>query len=216
MSGPAMVTLLLAAATLVVPDSPAAVSTRLGALPARMAVVSDGRRRSPPGHRLGGWPKAWLDHLPGRRAAPDSFALAGCWGLLAACLRGGLPVALSVRLVAPGLPEPAREAMRRTAELLALGADPEQAWQSALACPSTAELARGARRTARSGAALAGVAEALAVELRGEANDRAEARAERAAVAVTGPLGLCFLPAFLCLGVIPVVVGLATRLMSSW
>ena len=66
-----MVTLLLAAATLVVPDRPAAVSTRLGALPARMAVVSDGRRRSPPGHRLGGWPKAWLDHLPGRRAAPD-------------------------------------------------------------------------------------------------------------------------------------------------
>lgn len=153
---------------------------------------------------------------PGRRAEPDPFALAGGWGLLAACLRGGLPVPVAVRLIVPELPAPARDALRRTAELLALGADPEQAWQPALACPATAELARGARRTARSGAALAGVAEALAVEVRGEANDLAEARAQRAAVAVTGPLGLCFLPAFLCLGVIPVVIGLATRLMSSW
>jgi hypothetical protein len=152
----------------------------------------------------------------GRRAEPDPFALAGGWGLLAACLRGGLPVPVAVRLIVPEMPAPARDALRRTAELLALGADAEQAWQPALACPATAELARGARRTARSGAALAAVAEALAVEVRGEAGDLAEARAQRAGVAVTGPLGLCFLPAFLCLGVIPVVIGLATRLMSSW
>ncbi|CKW18115.1 alanine rich membrane protein [Mycobacterium tuberculosis] len=32
---------------------------------------------------------------------------------------------------------------------------------------------------------------------------------ERAGVLIAGPLGLCFLPAFLCVGIVPLVVGLA-------
>ena len=155
---------------------------------------------------------------PGRQRAraPDSLLLASGWDLLAACLRGGLPVPAAVRVIATEVPEPAAGALRHTAELLALGADPVAAWAPALAEPSTAELARGARRSARSGAALAAVAEGLATTVRASADDLAEARAQRAAVGVTGPLGLCFLPAFLCIGVVPVVIGLATRLMASW
>ena len=45
--------------------------------------------------------------------------------------------------------------------------------------------------------------------------DAVEARAERAGVLVTGPLGLCFLPAFLALGIVPVVVGLAGPLLEQ-
>ncbi|HEX5400827.1 MAG TPA: type II secretion system F family protein [Pseudonocardiaceae bacterium] len=157
-----------------------------------------------------------LRAAPGRRGAPDPLELASCWDLLAACLRGGLPVPVAVQAVAVDIPEAAANALRRTAELLALGADPVSAWAPALAEPSTAELARGARRSARSGAALASVAEGLATTVRAGADDLAEARAQRAAVAVTGPLGLCFLPAFLCIGVVPVVIGLATRLLASW
>lgn len=160
----------------------------------------------------------WLLRGPGQRRAraPDSLLLASSWDLLAACLRGGLPVPAAVRAIAADVPEPAAEALRHTAELLALGADPVAAWAPALAEPSTAELARGARRSARSGAALATVAEGLAAAVRAGADDLAEAKAQRAAVAVTGPLGLCFLPAFLCVGVVPVVIGLATRLMATW
>lgn len=156
--------------------------------------------------------------LRGRRVAGgvDPLRLASCWDLLAACLRGGLPVPAAVQAVAGEAPGPAAAALRQAAELLALGADPVAAWAPALAEPSTAQLARGARRSARSGAALATVAEGLAATVRAGADDLAEARAQRAAVAVTGPLGLCFLPAFLCIGVVPVVIGLATRLMSSW
>jgi Flp pilus assembly protein TadB len=152
----------------------------------------------------------------GKRPVPDPLRLASCWDLLAACLRGGLPVPVAVRAVAAEVPAPADAALDRTAELLALGADPVSAWAPALAEPLTAELARGARRSARSGAALASVAEGLATTVRASADDLAEAKAQRAAVAVTGPLGLCFLPAFLCIGVVPVVIGLATRLMASW
>jgi hypothetical protein len=43
----------------------------------------------------------------------------------------------------------------------------------------------------------------------------AAATAERAAVLIAGPLGLCFLPAFVCLGIVPVVAGLAGHLLQS-
>jgi pilus assembly protein TadC len=67
----------------------------------------------------------------------------------------------------------------------------------------------------RSGAALAQGIEDLAVQLRAEAADSASAKAERAAVLIAGPLGLCYLPAFLCLGVVPVVAGLAGEVLHS-
>lgn len=37
----------------------------------------------------------------------------------------------------------------------------------------------------------------------------AGATAQRASVLIAGPLGLCYLPTFLCLGIVPVVAGLA-------
>lgn len=157
-----------------------------------------------------------IRRLPAGRRTDDPLTLASSWDLLAACLRGGLPVPDAVRAIAGRISGAAADALRTTADLIALGADPIAAWAPALAHPATAELARAARRTARSGAALADTAEALAMTVRSTVGDLAEARAQRAAVAVTGPLGLCFLPAFLCLGVVPVVIGLATRLMASW
>lgn len=152
-----------------------------------------------------------------RRLDPDApLRLASSWDLLAACLRAGLPVPAAVRSIATDLPGEGSVALCRTAELIALGADPDEAWEPALRCPETAPLARGARRSARSGMALADIADALAAEVRAHAGDAAEARAQRAAVLVAGPLGLCFLPAFLCLGVVPVVIGLASTLVSNW
>ncbi|AXB48827.1 hypothetical protein A4R43_27015 [Amycolatopsis albispora] len=145
-------------------------------------------------------------------SAADARRLAAGWDLLAAALRAGLPVPVAIRAVAAGAPDEVASALRSTAELLALGADPRDAWAAASTCADTAELARAARRTARSGSALAGVADALAERVRAAMRDQAEARAQRAGVLVTGPLGLCFLPAFLCWGVLPVLAGLAAQL----
>ncbi|SHE73132.1 type II secretion system F family protein [Streptoalloteichus hindustanus] len=149
-------------------------------------------------------------------AVADPARLAAGWDLLAASLTAGLPVPAAVRACLTGLPAAPAAVLRRVAELLALGADPVAAWAPALDHPDTAQLARAARRTARSGSALADVARLLAAELRAEAKDSAESHAQRAGVLITGPLGLCFLPAFLCLGVVPVVLGLARRLAESW
>ncbi|MBY8851694.1 type II secretion system F family protein [Saccharothrix longispora] len=147
---------------------------------------------------------------------PDPFAQAATWDLLAAALRAGLPVARAVHAVLAGVPPGAAERLREVGDLLDLGADPVTAWAGALRHPDTAPLARAARRTARSGAALAGAAADLAAEARATVADRAEARAQRAAVLVAGPLALCFLPAFLCLGVVPVVIGLIGKVGQSW
>jgi hypothetical protein len=63
--------------------------------------------------------------------------------------------------------------------------------------------------------ALAEAIAALALQCRQDAAHRAAAAGERAAVLIAGPLGLCFLPAFVCLGVVPVVAGLAGDLLQS-
>ncbi len=145
---------------------------------------------------------------PGCSAADTAFLA----DLLGACLIAGLPVPTAVSTVADVATGPVAEVLRSTGNALALGASAESAWQHARNHPDTAELARAACRTASSGSALAAQFFALAERIRNAATDRVEARAQRASVLVAGPLGLCFLPAFLCLGVIPVVLGLADHL----
>jgi Flp pilus assembly protein TadB len=142
----------------------------------------------------------------------DPLTIAATWDLLAACLRAGLPVPTAVTAVAGELPADAAKALRASADLLALGADPDTAWQPATNCPHTAVLARGARRAAQSGTALADLVTDLASTVRANATDAAEATAQRAGVLITAPLGLCFLPAFVCLGIVPVIAGLAAQI----
>lgn len=159
----------------------------------------------------------WILRRRENRATPiDPLRLAASWDLLAACLGGGLTVPHAIEVVGPEMPSELANALRGTAELLTLGAPPDRAWRAAMAVPATAELARAAVRSARSGAELAEVSLGLARRARRTADDEAAAVAQRAGVLVTGPLGLCFLPAFLCLGVVPVVAGLASKLLGDW
>ncbi|WP_103337795.1 type II secretion system F family protein [Amycolatopsis sp. CA-126428] len=150
-----------------------------------------------------------------RSSAVDIAAklrLAGTLDLLSACLRAGLPIPSALEAVAGTAPAAASTALSSTAGLLALGSRPDEAWAPVQAAPGLAELAAAAIRTSRSGAAFAAAAGDLAGRFRDELATEAEERAERAGVALALPVGLCFLPAFFCLGVLPVVLGLAGRL----
>ncbi|MCX5043168.1 type II secretion system F family protein [Aldersonia sp. NBC_00410] len=149
------------------------------------------------------------------RSVDDPLAVATAFDLLAACLRAGLPMASSSAAVARTAPAPLDESLRRASDLMTLGADPEVAWRDAAADPATESLARVARRSAKSGASLARAMDELARHRRDAEEDAAAARAERAGVLISGPLGLCFLPAFLCLGIVPVVIGLAGRVLGG-
>ena len=154
----------------------------------------------------------WFLRRARRPPKADPMTVAATWDLLAACLRAGLPVPTAMTVVADELPDEPARALRSSAELLALGADPATAWEPATSCPDTAPLARGARRAAQSGTALADLVTDLAAGVRAAAADNAEATAQRAGVLITAPLGLCFLPAFVCLGVAPVIAGLAEQI----
>ncbi|NMH90668.1 type II secretion system F family protein [Pseudonocardia bannensis] len=151
-----------------------------------------------------------------RRDDADGAQLAGGWELLAVCLEAGLTVPVAVQAAAGRLAGRAGAELRRTAGLLELGADPAGAWTGAEAVPALTPFARAARRSAVTGAALAQVARTEAGRLRSELVDTAQARSQRAAVLITGPLGLCFLPAFLVLGIAPVVIGLAGEALTQW
>ena len=152
----------------------------------------------------------------GSRGEVDSTELTGRWELLAVCLEAGLPVAAAVSATAAPLDGPAGVVLRRVAGLLELGADPPDAWRAAVGVPALAGFARAAGRSAGTGAALAQVARVEGERIRAALIDTAQARAQRAAVLITGPLGLCFLPAFLILGIAPVVVGLASEALAQW
>lgn len=205
MNTPAAVLGLVACAALMAP-APAVAGARLNLL--LTTGTRTGTESTPPT-----WSRRclrWRDSSSHSVAEP--LRLAAGWDLLAACLRAGLPTPVAICAVAGDLPPAAATALRETADLLGLGAEAAEAWAPAVRCTHTAELARAACRTARSGTALAETASTLAGRIRDGSGDRAEARSQRTAVLVTGPLGLCFLPAFLCLGVIPVVTGLAGQL----
>ncbi|WP_175420549.1 type II secretion system F family protein [Rhodococcus sp. SGAir0479] len=160
----------------------------------------------------GGAPPPAVDPAP---TSTDPLAVAGAFDLLAACLRAGLPASAAAAAVGPSAPSPLSRSLRRTADLLTLGADPATAWGVVAGDPATEALARMARRSARSGAALSEAIGELATQQRADAEDRAVAGAERAGVLIGGPLGLCFLPAFVCLGIVPVVIGLAGRVLAG-
>ncbi|MEU2041140.1 type II secretion system F family protein [Nocardia niwae] len=184
-------------------------------LPGRVAVS----RRL---HILGRTPPAPAEPPHRGEQGADPLAVASILDLLAACLRAGLPMAGAARAVAPEAPQALGDALRRAADLLALGADASTAWtqvaRDANGRPGAEEvesLARMARRSARSGSSLAAAVTELAEQRRSAVEDVAAAKAERAGVLIGGPLGLCFLPAFVCLGIVPVVIGLAGRVLDG-
>jgi len=147
----------------------------------------------------------------------DPLAAASALEVLAACLRSGMAVSAAAAATAPSAPTHLARVLNRAADLLALGADPARAWSDPgdQHNDQTDALVRLARRSASSGAALAQGISELAVQSREEAADTARAAAERASVLIAGPLGLCYLPAFLCLGIVPVVAGLAGDVLRS-
>ena len=151
-----------------------------------------------------------------RRALTTQVELAAAWAGMAVCLEAGLPVASAVAAAAASLDGSTGLALRRVAGLLELGADPAEAWRVAQDHPAAAAFARTAARSAATGAALARTARAESTRMREALTDIAEARAQRAGVLIAAPLGLCFLPAFLVLGVAPVVIGLAGEVLPRW
>lgn len=139
------------------------------------------------------------------RAAAD---LPLCADLLAAALRAGAPVDRAVYAVAEALGGPLGERLERAARSLRLGAGPDEAWAHLSDVKGADRLVVAAVRSSASGGALAGALTRLTDDLRADRGLAAETAAQRAGVLIVLPLGLCFLPAFVLAGLVPVLVAL--------
>lgn len=164
----------------------------LGALPTALLLDRLLRRIEPPAVR--------------RRRIQEVADLPLAADLLAAVLRAGAPVDRSVLAVAEALGGPLGERLGRVGRTLLLGGEPDEAWAYLSPIPGAERLVAAAVRSSTSGAALTGAFTRLADDLRADRSVAVEASARRAGVLIVLPLGLCFLPAFILAGLVPVIV----------
>ncbi len=155
-----------------------------------------------------------------QQPGPEPRSVAFVLDLVGCSLLAGAPPEHAIEAVAAAAARYGTEELRRAVQplrvvgrMLGLGSDPVQAWQLLDSVPGLEPVAAAGRRCADSGARLAGALTAAAVELRTREQDAAVARAERIGVWALLPLGCCFLPAFVCIGVVPVIAGVAGQVL---
>ncbi|MGY1664769.1 type II secretion system F family protein [Geodermatophilus sp. SYSU D00696] len=198
------------------PPRPGAVRRLL--LPGTAGVAVALLVGGPPGAALGVVAGVFADRVLRRSGPVDTPGGGGgaelpvACDLLAVCLAAGLPVGGALGAVATALPGPTGGALAAVAGRMRLGAASHAAWAGAPA--GLAGLGRVLVRAGESGAAAVPALRVLAAEARQTARSDADAAVRRAGVWVLAPLGACFLPAFVCLGIAPMVIGIAGQVFG--
>ncbi|WP_179886925.1 type II secretion system F family protein [Streptomyces sp. ms184] len=159
-------------------------------------------------------PRGGPGHSPPERAViAGQLPLAA--DLLAACVAVGAGPREAAEEVGRSIGGPVGDRLARTAVEIRLGGEPAEAWGRFGEIPGADPLARCLHRAGATGAPAAEPIARLAASIRAERAAAAVARAQRAGVLITAPVGLCFLPAFLAVGVAPVIIGLAGDLLAT-
>ncbi|MGW6278944.1 type II secretion system F family protein [Kribbella sp. NPDC055071] len=140
-----------------------------------------------------------------QRAAKIARDLPLAVDLLTACLRAGRPPQHALTLVATAVPGLLADLLTKVAHHLSLGADPTDAWSHLRSEPACAAVARAIDRSIRSGAPLSRTLEHIADDTRRAHHHAADQRARAAESRSALPLGLCFLPAFIFLSIVPTI-----------
>ena len=149
-----------------------------------------------------------------RQAAALAAAFPLVADVFAALVLAGAPPARALRVVTEAFGGPVAARLDGVAAALELGAPAGQAWAGLATDPVLGAWASAMARTAHSGAPIAGVVAGLADQARSAAAAAAAQAAHRAGVWVVLPLGLCFLPAFVLLGVVPLIGSLVGTLLG--
>jgi hypothetical protein len=134
--------------------------------------------------------------------------------LFAALVLGGAAPTQAVRVISEAFGGPIARRLERVAAALELGIPAQEAWAALATDPVLGSWASAMARTARSGAPVAGVVASLADGARAQQAAAAQQASRQAEVWSVLPLGLCFLPAFVLLGVVPLVGSLASDVLA--
>lgn len=132
--------------------------------------------------------------------------------LLVASLAAGQPPGAALGIVVRALDGPVADELAPVARRLESGSDPGLVWAELAAHPALGPLGRALGRSHVAGGSVADAGRRLSKELRARRRAEADARARGVAANAAGPLGLCFLPAFVLLGVVPLIAGLISSL----
>lgn len=140
--------------------------------------------------------------------------------LVGAMLTAGAPLTRALGVLARSCDPPVARLLETVGAALALGADWDTAWRPGQNLPrsrygehaSVEALCEALRFAGTTGAPSAAIMHTHASQLRRRRNREVERRAAALGVKLVLPLGLCALPAFVCLGVVPVLLALVPAL----
>lgn len=175
-----------------------------GAAPRRLRRQTEpGPDTGNPGRPLNGGDPAEDARGPGLGATSMMLELIG------AMLEAGAGLGRALALVAELATPEVRGQLRPVVAALAIGADWDTAWRgSDVRSPGLLALHDALGFAALTGAPSSAILYAQAARIRREQFRSAEKQAATLGVKLVVPLGLCSLPAFVCLGVIPVLLAM--------
>ena len=150
-----------------------------------------------------------------RRREAEIAALPLALDLVVAAVESGRPSNHALELVGGAVGGPLGERLVGVAVRLEIGSDPVTVWRGLADDPVLAPLARAFARASRSGTPVGRALVRSADDLRASAAAQALERARSVGVRTAAPLGACFLPAFLLLGVVPTIVSTFTPAPAS-
>lgn len=158
---------------------------------------------------IGAW--FWLRRISASQAsqysADDDYARTAIAAeLLAAAVRAGCPTTVAVTVVGSSIGGRLGEALRTASATAQVGGAPTRAWSALTERPTWRPLGRALAAADTRGASPVRALQRVAFDARSEAKWSAESRARALGARAAAPLGLCFLPAFVLLAIVPIIV----------
>lgn len=157
----------------------------------------------------------WLEPLATRRRhqqlvlqSPQALEL------LAACLAAGMPVRTACAAVVAAFDGPVAEDLGRVMSATALGVSDAEAWRALRDHPQFGPAAVDLARSVESGTMMVTSLQHHAEVARDRRRAALQVRARAVGVRSVLPLMVCFIPAFMLLGVVPTVVSAVTHALG--
>ena len=135
--------------------------------------------------------------------------------LVAAALRAGATPDAALHVVAEAMGGPVGSRFGLVERAIRLGATTAEAWSYLGDADGATRIARAAQRSDHSGSSFAGALVRIADDLRTDRALATETAARRAGVLIVLPLGLCFLPAFMLTGLVPVILAVIGGVLGT-
>lgn len=135
--------------------------------------------------------------------------------LLGVALAAGAAPTAALEVVTDAVRGPVAEELELARRGLALGRDPVVVWRELGRRPALAPLGRTMARAVETGASVGDALHRLAEDLQAVSRLEAESRARTVGVRAAAPLGLCLLPAFVLVGVVPLVAATVGALLDG-